>query len=250
MPNKPKQSRKYFSLAEWYGEDLAKLTTAQKTANAELAISKKTKVRPCPFRPGRTCYKGGGVCTFRAYSREAASENIGLGNPVTVCPWRFFDGGEVFKWVGEVMLGTGTPRILGEIPFLQKLKPVGLPAMESSDADEDDDFIGRIDNILVHPSDTAGLNWCALELQAVYFSGKAMSSEFKEILNNPDGTYFPVEARHPDYRSSGPKRLLPQLQTKVPELITWGKKMAVCVDEAFFAQLVGIERATPANPLA
>jgi hypothetical protein len=42
--------------------------------------------------------------------------------------------------------------------------------------------------------------------------------------------------------SSGPKRLLPQLQTKVPTIRTWGKKMAVVIDEAFFGSLVGLER--------
>ena len=53
---------------------------------------------------------------------------------------------------------------------------------------------------------------------------------------------FPAAHRRPDWRSSGPKRLLPQLQTKVPTIRTWGKKMAVVIDEAFFSSLVGLER--------
>lgn len=52
---------------------------------------------------------------------------------------------------------------------------------------------------------------------------------------------FPAAHRRPDWRSSGPKRLLPQLQTKVPTIRTWGKKMAVIIDEAFFESLVGLE---------
>ena len=51
----------------------------------------------------------------------------------------------------------------------------------------------------------------------------------------------------PDWRSSGPKRLLPQLQTKVPGIRTWGKKTAVVIDEAFFVSLVGLE---PINHLS
>jgi len=44
-------------------------------------------------------------------------------------------------------------------------------------------------------------------------------------------------------RSSGPKRLLPQLEIKVPTLSTWGKKMAVVIDEDFFNQLGSMREA-------
>lgn len=53
---------------------------------------------------------------------------------------------------------------------------------------------------------------------------------------------FPAAHRRPDWRSSGPKRLLPQLQTKTPTIRTWGKKIAVIIDEAFFNSLVGLDR--------
>jgi hypothetical protein len=45
---------------------------------------------------------------------------------------------------------------------------------------------------------------------------------------------FPATNHRPDFRSSGPKRLMPQLQIKVPTLRRWGKKMAVVVDRNFF----------------
>ena len=48
---------------------------------------------------------------------------------------------------------------------------------------------------------------------------------------------MPVVGRRPDYRSSGPKRLMPQLQIKVPTLRRWGKKMAVVVDLPFFLSM-------------
>lgn len=48
---------------------------------------------------------------------------------------------------------------------------------------------------------------------------------------------FPDKVRRPDFRSSGPKRLMPQLQTKVPTLRRWGKKMAVVIDLPFLNSL-------------
>lgn len=79
------------------------------------------------------------------------------------------------------------------------------------------------------------MNWAALEIQAVYFSGNAMKGEFEAFNDSAvDWVIFPAGRRRPDYRSSGPKRLMPQLQIKVPTLRRWGKKMAVVVDRAFF----------------
>ena len=58
---------------------------------------------------------------------------------------------------------------------------------------------------------------------------------FQHIKEFPtDDMPFPDRGRRPDYRSSGPKRLMPQLQIKVPSLRRWGKKMAVVVDKAFY----------------
>lgn len=79
------------------------------------------------------------------------------------------------------------------------------------------------------------MEWAALEIQAVYFSGNAMRGEFVALSDDTvDWVVFPAGKRRPDYRSSGPKRLMPQLQIKVPTLRRWGKKMAVVVDRAFF----------------
>ena len=102
---------------------------------------------------------------------------------------------------------------------------------------------GRIDMVLANQEAcTAALSWCALEIQAVYFSGRSMNEEFRSIRNY-DGEQppFPRQTRRPDYRSSGPKRLMPQLQIKVPTLRRWGKKMAVVVDKHFFEALGDME---------
>ncbi len=86
------------------------------------------------------------------------------------------------------------------------------------------------------------LKWCAVEVQAVYFSGREMAIEFRDIEDRQGKAAMPVESRRPDYRSSGPKRLMPQLQIKVPTLRRWGKKMAILVDVAFFKSMGEMKR--------
>jgi hypothetical protein len=149
------------------------------------------------------------------------------------------ESGTIFRWVGETLLDTSEPIVLSEIGFLDRLKPDETLGQETEDGR---DFIGRIDNVLVHPN-RSPMDWCALELQAVYFSGMSMANEFKMLSQWSTGVLpFPAKHRRPDWRSSGPKRLLPQLQTKVPTIRTWGKKMAVVIDEAFYGSLVGLDR--------
>jgi hypothetical protein len=72
----------------------------------------------------------------------------------------------------------------------------------------------------------------------LYFSGGAMPKDF-EVIKQHAGAGVPPTGgkRRPDYRSCGPKRLMPQLQIKVPTLRRWGKKMAVVIDRAFFDSL-------------
>ena len=74
----------------------------------------------------------------------------------------------IFQWVGETVLGTSTPDVATEIGFLK--------------AEDGNTHVGRIDMVLANrEAGTAALNWCALEIQAVYFSGRRMSEEFRSI---------------------------------------------------------------------
>lgn len=173
------------------------------------------------------------------YEETSDGVVIGVGPLITTCPMRFLEADRIYQWIGSTLLQTSEPLILSQIGFLDRLRPTPEPDMDEDDAH---DFIGRIDNVLVHPS-RIPMDWCAVELQAVYFSGKSMRQEFN-MLSRQQGAAMPFPAAHrrPDWRSSGPKRLLPQLQTKVPTIRTWGKKMAVVIDEAFFGSLVGLER--------
>src|SRR6266545_3910886 len=208
-PKTPKTRRRY-SIGEWYGTGLEKLSTRQwlEYAKREIEVDSVTGT-PCPFQTANAiCNKKGGVCSLRLYEQT-----------------------------GDGPVAGTEPIVLGEIGFLDRLRP------ESEPPDEDTrDFIGRIDNVLVHPTQIP-IDWCGVELQAVYFSGKAMKKEFSLLAEREHAVLpFPAAYRRPDWRSSGPKRLLPQLQTKIPTIRTWGKKMAVVIDESFFASLIGLER--------
>lgn len=184
---------------------------------------------------GRTqlCTKKGGVCSLQLYESEDGvvgslpADHRGLLR--TLCPYRFEEENTVLRWVAEVLLGTSDPLEIAEVGFLKAERA------EEEEATPDD--VGRIDLVLVHP-DRDQLRWCAVEMQAVYFSGKEMKWEYDLARNYAAlGVPFPAKNHRPDYRSSGPKRLMPQLQIKVPTLRRWGKKMAVVVDEAFFSSL-------------
>jgi hypothetical protein len=228
-----------YSIGEWYGQAFEKLTAAKRRqlAKVELEVDALTGTQ-CPFQHNSLCNKKGGVCSLRLYGQTGSAPSVGSGHLITTCPSRFLEKDIILGWVGETILGSSAPIVLGEIGFLDRIK-VGSTSVD--DESESQDLIGRIDNVLVHPSQTP-LNWCALELQAVYFSGGKMRKEFQMLKDWTQNTMpFPAGHRRPDWRSSGPKRLLPQLQTKVPTIRTWGKKMAVVIDEAFFESLIGLD---------
>lgn len=152
-----------------------------------------------------------------------------------LCPWRFHQDGTAFDKIGESLLADPTPLRAGEVGFLESTGNL------DSDPGED---VGRIDMIRVKSNavDGAPMNWVAVEVQAVYFSGKKMSIEFDHLKLTQGKLSMAQEKRRPDYRSSGVKRLMPQLLTKVPTLRRWGKKMAVVVDAPFFYSMGKMER--------
>lgn len=232
----PSQSR--FGIGEWYGKSFAAMTDEERSETARDAMGSANRICPPRSYDGNTvpCTKKGGVCSLRMYSNEngTVSPVAGTRGEIrTTCPNRFEESGTIFAWIGEVMLGSSAPTIVNEIGFLERV--VSDETDDPVTISRDD--VGRIDHVLVHP-DTDILKWCAFEIQAVYFSGPAMQSDFKMIASRQSGGIpFPTQVRRPDYRSSGPKRLMPQLQIKVPSLRRWGKKMAVLVDRSFYDAL-------------
>lgn len=195
----------------------------------------------CPFRTDvthPTCTKPGGVCSLRLYTDEAGPFRPVEGDRGLIralCPYRFHQDNTAFGHIGERLLGDPKPIQAGEVGFLESTGNLDSAAGED---------VGRIDMILVADNLSGGgdMKWCAVEIQAVYFSGREMAIEFKDIEERQGVAAMPVHGRRPDYRSSGPKRLMPQLQIKVPTLRRWGKKMAVLVDKAFFMSMGKMKR--------
>jgi hypothetical protein len=238
-----KQTRRRFGIGEWYGKSLLSMKPAERRRLATMQADKdpKLKLLACPFRSTKLsvvpCTKPGGVCSLRFYEEihnKVSPIEGPLGQLRATCPNRFQQGNIVYDWVSEVVLGSRTASVISEIGFLQR------PSRDDS-TEQKEDNVGRIDEVLLVPGSDP-LRWCALEVQAVYFSGPGMTSEFRNIsLYRGPKIPFPTSIRRPDYRSSGPKRLMPQLQIKVPTMRRWGKKMAVVVDRSFFDALGKME---------
>lgn len=204
-------------------------------------IKQQAEELPCPFRtdsPHPTCTKPGGVCSIRIFNEEnsvVAPMAGDRGRLRALCPWRFHQDGIAFDKIGERLLEDPNPTRAGEVGFLES-----TGNLDSAPGED----VGRIDMILLKSNAAleASMDWVAVEVQAVYFSGKRMSIEFEHLLKTEGKLSMSREKRRPDYRSSGVKRLMPQLLTKVPTLRRWGKKMAVVVDAPFFQSMGTMER--------
>ena len=253
-PRKARRPMARYGIAEWFGKDVVAMTPVERQRLGHLAAKQDqegttTGSPECPFLstmiPGVRCNKPSGVCTIRKY--DADGQTVPGDKIVTVCPNRFVQrltsGKTLFTWIAEIMLGASEPIIVKETPFLRKIVKRGKTSEATdemaTEAKEEVKKAGRIDWILINPatSHSSELEWCALETQALYFSGGKMRSEFDAYAHAPSAVLFPSGKRRPDYRSSGPKRLWPQLDVKVPVLRNWGKKVVVVVDRFFYENM-------------
>jgi len=219
-----KSERQRFAPRFGIGEIFGRSAESMPAGERNRLLGSRRGSMPCPFRKGEgMCIKSGGVCSLRMYSHQdgEARRIKGIeGHLRITCPYRFHQDDSIFSWVGETLLGNSSPLQASEVGFLRS---------------ESGSDVGRIDMVLVSEQQDRQINWCALEVQSVYFSGTQMGTDFRAIREyTGTGFPFPAGRRRPDYRSSGPKRLMPQLQIKVPTLRRWGKKMAVVVDRPFF----------------
>ncbi len=217
-----------YGIAEWYGRLFSELSPETRHTLARKALREDPEAPPCPFQKNKPpCRKRGGVCSLRRYQR-GESDRIGLpkGDPVVVCPARFEEGQLLVEWLAEIVgFSSSEARLAREVPFMQGTS-TGKPA-------------GKID-LVVAKASNGDLKWYGLEIQAVYFSGRGMDSEYLGLRDDDCADPpFPGAVRRPDWRSSGAKRLMPQLQIKVPTLRRWGSKLAVAVDRPFFDSMGG-----------
>lgn len=237
-----------WGIGEWYGHDIEAMTPEERSAAARIALERpngqdSAEHPTCPFldsvRPGSPCNKAGGVCSIRLY--EEGPVRLAPVQPATVCPSRFLEKGKdgsLFEQIASEVFGSGDDIwVIREIPFLQKVNQDGSKERSAK--------AGRIDWVITQgkPSLSGGsLIWAAVETQAVYFSGKKFEPDFESYLDAPPSLTFPKEQRRPDYRSSGAKRLAPQLDVKVPVMRRWGKKTVVIIDQGFADQLSPIDK--------
>ena len=149
-----------------------------------------------------------------------------VGEPVIMCPRRFEAEGLVYEWLAHA----------ADFPLHETKVASEVPFMRSTETDKP---AGKIDMIVAHQQGDV-LRWHGLEIQAVYFSGLGMESEFKALRDDlQEPPPFPSANRRPDWRSSSAKRLMPQLQIKAPTVRRWGAKLAVAVDRPFFDAIGG-----------
>lgn len=214
-----------YGIMEWFGEPFAVMPPERRQELAKI-VSQKATPPKCPFQAGGVaCGKRGGVCSFQEYEQDGDRLGKPVGSPVILCPQRFDQDDTILKHLASVVkFDKSKSFIAREVPFMRS------PTTNKA--------AGLIDLVLADGKD--GPKWYGLEIQAVYFSGPNMSIEF-EILeqDNQSKPPYPNRLRRPDWRSSGAKRLMPQLQTKVPMLRQWGTKMAVAMDENFFEAIGG-----------
>lgn len=216
-----------YGIAEWYGIPFVPLSPKERV-NMALCASGQAAPLPCPFRSGLPlCSKSGGVCSLQLYE-EGPNGRMGdpLQGPVITCPYRFEQDYLLVQWLAEIVgFSPDEAKIAREIPFMQSVT-TAKPA-------------GKID-LIVAKTEGDRLDWYGLEIQAVYFSGQGMSSQFDILAIDDDPVPpYPDHIHRPDWRSSSAKRLMPQLQVKVPTLRRWNSKMAVAVDTPFFDSVGG-----------
>lgn len=197
------------------------------------AALNQSDIPQCPFRgTASKCNKKGGVCSLQQYEISNGRIASSVGDRVIVCPVRFEQGNLVPLWLGDIV-GFSEVFLAREVPFM-RAPPTGREA-------------GRMD--LVVASDKSAADWYGLEIQAVYFSGGAMENDFAKLREDEEvAAPQPTSQRRPDWRSSGAKRLMPQLEVKVPTLRRWGKKLAVAVDLPFYEAIGGVS-AQPSQDL-
>jgi len=184
----------------------------------------------CPFR-NSPCTKDRksdplGICSF-SDGNEAAS----------VCPVRFLEDNRIFRDAAELAFGHGA--VFEIFPEIKILK---IPNTKTNHEKK----IGKVDYVIGQVVDHKITDFAAVEVQAVYFSGGEMRTFFNRYLTG-ENLDINDSSRGMDFRSSAQKRLVPQLQLKVPVFRRWGKKFFVVVDSVFFSELPKFSTTSKAN---
>ena len=199
--------------------------------NQTRAAWESRRAKCCPFRAGK-CTKSSkadpiGICSL--------SDGI---DAVSLCPVRFIERDVPFMDAARLAFGKHVR--FGVFPEIRVLHVAANT--EGGRARK----IGKVDYLLGKIENGTVVDFAALEVQAVYFSGKEIRSPLRYYLDKRRLDLSNSD-RRPDFRSSAQKRLMPQLNLKVPVFRRWGKKFFVVVDSRFFKELPTFHTTTPSN---
>lgn len=199
--------------------------------NLREAAERDRANRACPFR-GAACTKGSrtdpiGVCSL--------SDGV---SATALCPVRFTEREKIFKDAANAAFGPGAT--FGVFPEVRILKIL------ASEEDERDRKIGKVDYLLGKIVEEKVVDFAAVEVQGVYFSGSEIRTAMNHFIANR-ALDLAISDRRPDFRSSAQKRLMPQLFLKVPVFRRWGKKFFVVVDSHFYDNLPVFKKANSAS---
>lgn len=190
-------------------------------------------------RTGKRCRFRGSPCTKSSITDPIGICSVSDGQyAASLCPVRFLEGGRIFRDAARLAFGEAAMfSVFPEIRILQVPDPKKPGIMKK---------IGKVDFVLGKIDGGAVTDFCAVEVQAAYFSGTETRSALRHFMEHRHFGTLDI-FRRPDFRSSAQKRLIPQLQLKVPVFRRWGKKFFVVVDTQFFRSLPEFRPTTPAN---
>ena len=209
-------------VAEIFGYDVSDLSVAAWRAR---------DARHCRFR-NSPCTKSSkidplGVCTLSDGQSAAA-----------LCPVRFLEHQRIFADAAAIAFGQGSS--FGVFPEIRILE------IPHKDEGGRSNKIGKVDFLLGEIDDGRITDFAAVEIQAAYFSGGSLRKVFEHFMTERSLDGIDTR-RRPDFRSCAQKRLIPQLQLKIPVFRRWGKKFFVVVDKEFFDSLPAVPETTPSN---
>lgn len=154
-PPKPPREKFKYGIAEWLGYSFVELPVEARHQFADEMLLPKNQrpAHPCPFMShggtvvNCTKIKDGAVCSTRLYRLDTET---GKGETVpgvkglirALCPDRFQEGGYIFEWIGHVILGHRSPRVVGQVPYLQR-SIIDVPAGNAENDYTEDDFKDR-----------------------------------------------------------------------------------------------------------
>jgi hypothetical protein len=168
-----------------------------------------------------------GICSLSDGNRAAS-----------LCPVRFLENDRIFKDAASIAFGDATT--FGVFPEIRILE------IASADEGERSKKIGKVDFLIGKIESGRIIDFAAVEIQAAYFSGGSLRTVFQHFIDHKSVDGLDTR-RRPDFRSCAQKRLIPQLQLKIPVFRRWGKKFFVVVDSEFFTSLPVFPETTPSN---